>query len=127
MEAYILPLFEGKPWNRLVVSTPLGRKASQTITLTNQLDHPINIVSLGHNLGTMVKVNLETVQEGQVYMLTLATEAERGGRIEGRIHLNLEGAPSKSMDVLAFVHVWEPKMRVIKKKPQASQPNKGKQ
>lgn len=127
MEANILPLFEGKPWNRLVVSTPLGRKASQTITLTNKLATPVMITGLTHSLGKMVKVDLETVQEGQVYMLTLAIEGTAVGRIDGRIHLHLAGAPSKTMDVLAYVHVWVPKMRVIKAKPNQTKPNKGKQ
>lgn len=118
VEANIKSMFEAKPWNRLVISTPLGKPGSQTITLTNQLETPLVITGLTHDLGDAARVELETVEAGQIYMLTLSTRSDRAGRKAGRIVLTLKDGPSKHYHVLAYVHVWAPKQR--------SKPGKGK-
>ncbi len=108
------PVFKLKPWKRLLISTPVGKPARQSVTLTRTelVAEPIKVVKVDHNLGQTAEVDLETVVEGKVYKLTLSTPAAEEIRRAGFIQLFLSGGPAEVFEVLAQVNVWAPKSKV---------------
>ncbi len=116
----VVPIWEMKPFNRLIVSTPVGQPAAQSITLTNKLTQPVEIVGLRHELGDRAELKLTPLEKGRSYELTLSTAAQQETRYGGKVLLELKGAPIKATDLKIFVHVWSPQK---KERPIVIQPS----
>jgi hypothetical protein len=123
LRADIRPIFQIKPWRRVHLSTPVGQTATQTLTLLNLLDKPVEITGLDNPLEDLVELELITVEKGRAYELKATAKAGKRIRKGGYIKFKLTGVPVEDYKLLVFLDVWDPKTRkirprTIKPKPQ---------
>ncbi|MBW1713932.1 MAG: DUF1573 domain-containing protein [Deltaproteobacteria bacterium] len=112
LEAQVTPVFSVKPWRRVYISTPQGKAAVQTLTLTNVLDRPVEITGLYHDLRGLMEAQLVTVDKGWKYELVVKAGAEIRTRQSGWVHLGLSGLPVKDYRIRAYIDVWRPRKRI---------------
>lgn len=120
LRADIKPIFQIKPWSRVHLSTPLGKAATQTLTLLNLLEGPVEITGLENPLEELVELELITVEKGRAYELKATAKAGKRIRKGGYIKFKLTGVPVENYKLLVFLDVWDPKTR--KTRPRAVKP-----
>ncbi len=105
----VRPVFQLTPQAQLILTTPLGRPASQTLTLTNTLPEPVEIVGFEDNVGHGVEIKLDMVEKGRSYKLTMSTQAKEEALITRFLNLSLKNGPVPGIRVPIHVKVWIPK------------------
>ena len=109
LKAEVVPIFKAEPFNQIVLSTPVGKPVSQKVTLTVNLDQPVEITGLSHDLGDLIQAELTTIEAGRVYEITVFAEARQEKRAKGSLHLDLSNAPIKAAHLQLVVNLWRPK------------------
>jgi len=109
VSAQVEPVIMFAPFNKLVLTTTVGKPARQEITLTNLFTKPVEVVEVQHNLGDQVKTELVIQEKGKVYKVVVSTTAERKARLSGWLRFVLRNAPASYTSMRAYLHVWEPK------------------
>lgn len=104
----VIKIFKGKPFDRLFISTPVGKPVVQTITLTNVLNDPIEITGLDMKVPDL-DVSYQEIEKGKVYQITLKTKAEATVRRYALAKLALKGAPVEAVDLPVYLNVWKPR------------------
>lgn len=109
LKAEVMPIFKVKPFNQVVISTPVGKPVSQKMTLTFSLEEPVELTGLSHQLGDLIQTELTTIEAGRVYEITVSADARQERRAKGSIRLDLRNAPIKAAHLQLVVNVWRPK------------------
>lgn len=104
----VIKIFKGKPFDRLFISTPVGKPVVQTITLTNVLNDSIEITGLDVNVSDL-DISYREIEKGKVYEVTLKTKAEATVRRYAAAKLVLKGGPVEAVDLPVYLNVWEPR------------------
>jgi len=107
MRADIKPAFQLRPFDRLVISTPVGNTYVQVLTLTNVQPEPVEIVGVHHDLNPELRIEVVPVEQGRVYQLRAVMEAQTPGKSTGHIILDLKGGRVPNLELMGYVHVWE--------------------
>jgi hypothetical protein len=103
----VIPIFSRDANRNLTIKTKVGKPAKVSVTLTSNIDTPVEIGSVTHTFGEKADVSVDTIEPGKKYQVTLTSNARTKVKWSGRIQLALQGAPQPAMALPAFIEVKE--------------------
>jgi uncharacterized membrane protein len=120
----IRQIFKIDPKDIFTIFTKTGEAFDQKIVLTNNLDEPVVITGMKHNLDGFAKVDYKTLEDGQKYEVSLSGQIDKPTRRAGWIRFDLREAPIKTLRLRAFFNVQNPvEKKERKKKENVKQPS----
>lgn len=73
--------------------------------MTNNLDDPVIVTGLNHNLGKIAKVDFKILEKGRKYEVNISGQIDKPMTKGGLIRLDLLDAPLKSLKLRAFINI----------------------
>ena len=111
----VKPIFLIKPWARVALSTSVGKPTKQVLTLTNQLEQPVELTDLDiGKLQGFISAQLVTVEKGRAYELVVQTDAAVPLTRHGYVKMNMSGVPVKELGIFTTLVVWKPPENIPK-------------